>query len=77
MDASERALALIELLQATPSLEDLEKLFDNTGLKSEVAKKVWGIITDNGWDGAQRSLKERATRLCFALCVVGPCVSAK
>ena len=63
MATAERAETLVGLLQATPTLEDLEKLFTKENLSVEAAKKVWDLIATDGWDGAQRNLKERTTKL--------------
>jgi hypothetical protein len=63
LSPAERATALIDLLKASPTADDLEKAFAAINLAAEAAQKIWVEIEASGWDGAAQKVKERGTML--------------
>lgn len=64
LSPKELASALIELLGAEPTEEDLTSALSESGLKSETAAKVWNVTVDQGdWDGAHDRFKVRGAKI--------------
>lgn len=66
-DAKDRAKALIELLKAEPSRDDLGKAFIEAGIGSDedtaIVDQVWTKIEAVGWDGAHKAATDRGAKL--------------
>lgn len=66
-DSKDRAKALIELLKAEPSRDDLSKAFAEAGIGSDddtsILDQVWTKIEAVGWDGAHKAATDRGAKL--------------
>lgn len=66
-DAKDRAKALIELLKAEPSRDDLPKAFIEAGIGSDddttIIDQVWAKLEAVGWDGAHKAATDRGAKL--------------
>lgn len=62
MAMADRGAFLIDLLKAVPAQADLEKRFADNGLSEASAKKIWEIVSTDGWDGALRKVRDKMTK---------------
>lgn len=59
----ERATALVTLLQATPTQDDLSRAIKPHGVPDEAINNIWQMIEKNNWDAAHSHAKETGAKL--------------
>lgn len=59
----ERASILVDLLQASPTIDDLSAALKPQGVPIEAVQNIWDMIVKNNWDSAHAHAKDTGARL--------------
>lgn len=67
LDERDRARALADLLETSPTKEDLAQAIKDLGIPEDLVAKVtdtaWGLVETHGWDGAAKMAQENGAKL--------------